>query len=153
MPIAFPVAIRIASRGLRRAQPSVVCAALLLAGCMAGQTQPISHSAARGEAGKIAPVLAAAAKRLAAGTPASAFAQGPVRADSEGRLQVYVYVSDLSSAAQAELAANGLKAGRAVAALHLVEGWVRPEHLPELAALPFVRRIAPPQYGRTRRLP
>ena len=85
-----------------------------------------------------------------AGRSPSEFHSGLVRADSHGRLQVYVYINKLSSDNIGALAEHGLENIMPSPALHVVQGWVKPQDLEALAALPFVTRITPPRYAQTR---
>ena len=131
--------------GVRHVRALTTLAAMLLSGCInMPATSPPASTA------RIAPALSAAARRLAAGAPASEYAQGPVRVDAHGRLQVYVSVNAVTAEHVQTLRAAGLSGARPSAALALVQGWVPPERLRDLAALPFVTRIAPPRYARTR---
>ena len=131
---------------IRCARPLAPLLAILLCGC-AGTTPAIPPA---GSAGRIAPALAVAAQRLAAGASASDYAQGPVHADARGRLQVYVYVDAVTPEHTQALREAGLEDAEASAAMGLVQGWVPPDRLQDLAALPFVTRIAPPRYARVR---
>ena len=113
-------------------------------------TQPAATGAAVVATGKIAPVLKVVAQQLAAGKSPSDFTHGPVRANSQGRLQVYIYVSSLSSGNLSILAEQGLADAMPSPALHLVQGWVKPHDLDRLAGLQFVTRITPPRYAQPR---
>ncbi len=123
------------------------CAALFcmffISGC-AGAPRPGDAPAA---AAKVSPSLTAAGARLESGVNPASFARGAVRADSAGRLQVYVYVDQLTPAVLAGLAAHGLVQAVPSPELHLVQGWVNPHNLLALADLPFVIRITPPRYA------
>lgn len=119
---------------------------IMLCGC-AGAAPAIPPA---GSAGRIAPALVIAAQRLAAGAPLSDYAQGPVRADAHGRLQVYVSVDAVTPEHTQALRNAGLAGAEPSAAMGLVQGWVSPGRLQDLAALPFVTRIAPPRYARVR---
>ncbi len=130
----------------RCVRPLTALLAIMLFGCVG--TAPAIPPA--GRTGRIAPALAVAAQRLAAGAPVSDYAQGPVRADAHGRLQVYVSVDAVTAQHVQALREAGLEDAEPSAALGLVQGWVSPERLPDLAALPFVTRIAPPRYARVR---
>ncbi|MDE1958238.1 MAG: hypothetical protein KGI40_04035 [Xanthomonadaceae bacterium] len=135
--------------GMRTVRCGRGCAALLtilLCGC-AGAAPAIPPA---GSAGRIAPALALAAQRLAAGAPLSDYAQGPVRADAHGRLQVYVSVDAVTPEHTQALRAAGLADAEPSAALGVVQGWLPPDRLGAIAALPFVTRIAPPRYARAR---
>jgi len=95
--------------------------------------------------GKIAPALLNAAQQLqrGGGLPAN----GPVRSDSQGRLQVYVHVSNTSPETLAALAGHGLQDIEISPNMHVVQGWVNPANLLDLAALASVMRITPPRYA------
>ncbi len=129
----------------RHVRALTAVAAIMLSGCASTPAMVPPRSAAR-----IAPALVAAARRLAAGAPASEYARGPVRVDERGRLQVYVSVDAVTADHVLALRDAGLSGARPSAALAIVQGWVPPDRLPEIAALPFVTRIAPPRYARVR---
>ncbi|MGA9851782.1 MAG: hypothetical protein WBR15_02495 [Gammaproteobacteria bacterium] len=100
---------------------------------------------------KIAPTLAAAARQLYASTAAAPLT-GLVRSDSKGRIQVYVYVTNTSLNVISELGAHKLQDVVISPTMQIAEGWVKPQDLDSLAALPFVIRITPPRYARQRSL-
>ncbi len=130
----------------RWVRPLSALLAILLFGCVG--TAPAIAPA--GRAGRIAPALVVAAQRLAAGAPASDDAPGPGRADTPGRLQVYVSVDAVTARHVQALRDAGLADAEPSAALGLVQGWVPPDRLQDLAALPFVTRVAPPRYAHVR---
>lgn len=125
------------------------CLALLLilslAGCARKNVQ--TNDNLPNATAKIAPALAAVAAKLEAGADPKSYAQGMVRADAQGRLQVYVHLNEITADELAALKAHGLINIVPSPALHVVQGWVKPENLTALAALPFVIRITPPSYG------
>lgn len=128
-----------------------ICAALALAGmlaagCVSSGPAPATIDAAA--AAKIAPVLQAAARQLQNGTALPA--HGPVRSDAQGRIQIYIYVSNTSSDTVTALVSNGLQETLVSPELKVVQGWAKPQDLTRLAELPVVVRIAPPQYARPR---
>lgn len=127
-----------------------VLGSVALAGACAGAVRPNQAALLAGGASGISPSLAAAARQLESGVDPGAFAQGRVRADSRGRLQVYVYVEPFTSAVLAALKTHGLEDAVSSPALRVVQGWVAPANLDGIAALPFVVRITPPQYAQTR---
>ena len=131
---------------VRCAHPLTALLAILLCGCV-GSAPAIAPA---GRADRIAPALVVAAQRLAAGAPPSDYARGPVRADAHGRLQVYVAVDAVTAQQVQALREAGLEDAEPSAALGLVQGWVAPDRLQDLAALRFVTRIAPPRYARVR---
>ncbi len=126
---------------------SLLLAVLLAAGCAgnvhAGDTASIATSI------KISPLLAVAARELQSGAGANPL-NGLVRSDARGRIQVYVYVDDTSAGAVSTLGANGLQNMLVNPAMHIAQGWVKPQNLDKLAALSFVTRITPPHYARPR---
>ncbi|MDE2140502.1 MAG: hypothetical protein KGJ17_08395, partial [Gammaproteobacteria bacterium] len=77
-------------------------------------------------------------------------ANGPVRSDARGRIQVYVHVSDTSTAAVTVLAGHGLQDTVVSPEMHIVQGWLSASDLVKLAALPFVTYITPPNYAKPR---
>ena len=97
---------------------------------------------------KIAQTLLNAAQQLRCGV--SLPANGPVRSDAQGRLQVYVHVSSTTPEAVAALASHGLQDAAVSPEMNIVQGWVSPANLVNLAALSFVTRITPPRYAHPR---
>lgn len=125
---------------------AVALAAMLATGC--ANTKPAAATVDSAAAAKIAPILQSAAQQLQNGTALPA--HGPVRSDAQGRIQIYVYVSNTSPDTVAVLVSNGLQETLVSPELKVVQGWANPQDLTRLAALPFVTRIAPPQYARPR---
>lgn len=97
---------------------------------------------------KIAPALLNAVQQLHSGT--SLPANGPVRNDAQGRIQIYVYVSNTLPETVSALAAQGLQGTEVSPEMNIVQGWINPSALVNLAALPFVTRITPPRYAQPR---
>lgn len=118
--------------------------AALATGCNGNQS--VRAETAVAPAGKIAPQLASVASRLENGSIQPPLT-GLVRSDAAGNIQVYVHVTDTSDAHLAELGKHGLQNMLASPALSIVQGWVKPQNLAGLAALPFVTRITPPRYA------
>lgn len=107
----------------------------------------VSAARSADAAAKIAPSVVAVATQLEAGADPAIYNQGSVRADSQGRIQVYVHIDKITDAELATLSAKGLVRAVPSQMLHVVQGWVKPENLNALAALPFVTTITPPVYG------
>ncbi|MGH8320929.1 MAG: hypothetical protein ACRESX_09795 [Gammaproteobacteria bacterium] len=99
---------------------------------------------------KITPVLASAARQLQSNDGRVPL-DGLVRSDSQGRIQVYVYVDTDPAEVMSALSARGLQDALASPVMHIVQGWVKPQDLSNLAALPFVTRITPPRYAQPRK--
>ncbi|MGH8282716.1 MAG: hypothetical protein ACRESE_02600 [Gammaproteobacteria bacterium] len=116
----------------------------LSAGCT-GDRQVDSPGSVAATA-KIAPILANAARQLGTGN-GQAQLDGPVRSDSQGRIQVYIYVVTTSAEVVSTLKAQGLQNVVVSPAMQIVQGWVKPKDLDKLATLPFVTRITPPTYA------
>ena len=93
--------------------------------------------------GKIAPAVAEAISRLESGQPLE---WRVARTDSDGRLEVYVHMTNMSADSLAALAAHGLKRATPSPAMGLVQGWIAPQDVSALAALAVVSRITLPQY-------
>lgn len=134
------------SRAARCGRTLTAVLTIMLCGCAA--SAPAVSPAS--DAGRIAPALSAAAQRLAAGAPASDYAQGPVHADARGRLQVYVYVDAVTPEHTQALRDAGLEDAEASVPMGVVQGWVPSGRLDAIAALSFVTRIAPPRYAHPR---
>lgn len=121
----------------------------LCMGCSSHQVvAPPSTSATTA---KISTALANAAQRLENGNIRSPLT-GPVRSDAQGNIQVYVHVTATSAEKLTVLGQHGLRHMLASPALRIVQGWVQPQKLVSLAALPFVVRITPPRYAIPRRV-
>lgn len=115
-------------------------ASLALAGCTAAPTS--SSAVAPTAQTKIAPSVETAAQALQKG---AALVPG-ARTDAQGRLQVYVYVTDTSAATLARLTQTGLAGTSSSAEMGVVQGWITPDGLSPLAALDCVRNITLPRY-------
>jgi hypothetical protein len=107
-----------------------------LAACRAAPTQ--SDSA------KIDPQVSAAAQALAQG------GQTGMRIDAQGRLLVYVYVTDTRTETLRQLADAGLTDPEASPEMSVVQGWIAPTSLGTLAALTCVKGIAAPRFAISR---
>lgn len=129
---------------LRFALASAMLATVLVNGCSRSLTEPQAPEPS--VTAKIAPSLATAADKLQSGAIQPPLT-GLVRSDAAGNIQVYVHVTDTSDVHLAELGKRGLQNMLASPALSIVQGWVKPQNLTELAALPFVTRITPPRYA------
>lgn len=121
-------------------------ALLLTVGC-AAESKPVPSPASLP---KIDPSLVVVAQQLENGVDPARFATGRVRADTAGRIQVYVYTEQQTPKMLQQLSEAGLQNMLASEAMRVVQGWVHPQQLNRLADLPFVRRIAPPVYGFTK---
>ncbi|HEY1992597.1 MAG TPA: hypothetical protein VGH71_09060 [Gammaproteobacteria bacterium] len=106
----------------------------LLAACQAG-TAPADQPSA-----KISPQLMQAAHAVMQGSPTSA------HTDAQGRLQVYVYVTDLSPDTLAKLDRSGLVEPQGNPQMSVVQGWIPPRDLDALAALDCVKNVTLPRY-------
>lgn len=119
---------------------SLACLGLalaLLAGCQSTAATPSA------QAGKIAPEVTAALSRLESG---QALDPRQARGDAEGRLEVYVYVTESSDATVQTLAAAGLKRPTP-SPMDLVQGWIAPQDIDALASAAAVIRITLPRYA------
>jgi hypothetical protein len=125
------------THGLRRAIALAATLALSLAACSSsGTTLDVT--------GKIAEPVSLAAARLESSQPLD---DHLARADAEGRLEIYVYLTGGSEDPTSVLASNGLEGIVFKKTLGLAQGWARPTDLKRLAALPIVKRITLPQYA------
>lgn len=127
-----------------RSTGTLACFSLILgitAGCHPASGDPTASSTS---VTKIDPELAAVADGLTHGMPVTA------RTDTNGRLQVYVYVSDTSSATLAQVAAAGLADSQPSPGMDVIQGWVSPKDLAAMAELTCVRRITLPRYAAPR---
>ena len=109
----------------------------LLAGCQSTVATPSAPDQ------KIATEVTAAVSKLKAGQTLD---PQRARSDAEGRLEVYVYVTEVSAATVQALAASGLKQPTP-SPMGLVQGWIAPGDLGALAAVPAVVRITLPRYA------
>jgi hypothetical protein len=122
----------------------------LTACAQSAPAQPDTVSTSAPISSKLSPRLQAAAQQLMAGRSPMEFQSGLVRADSQGRLQVYVYIDDFAPANLSALITHGLVDAMPSPSLLLVQGWVKPQDLDVIASLAFVSRITPPHYAQTR---
>lgn len=70
--------------------------------------------------------------------------------DTQGRIQVYVYVHHATAKIPAILQQAGLTHMVNVPELNVVEGWIVPSRIPALTRLSWVTRITLPRYARPR---
>ena len=110
----------------------------LLAACQAGTVTMAPFSF------KINPQVTVAAQALKHGETTSA------RTDAQGRLQVYVYVTELTSDTVSRVERAGLMGIEDSPEMNLVQGWVAPSDLDALAALSCVKTITLPRYTTSR---
>ena len=123
---------------------TLACLSLMLgiiAGCHSASRDPAASAA---DTAKIDPQLAAAAGDLAHGAPAA------VHTDTQGRLLVYVYVTDTSAATLGKVADAGLADGQPSSGMGVIQGWITPTKLGTLAGLACVERITLPLYASPR---
>ena len=69
------------------------------------------------------------------------------RSDADGRLDIYVYVTDTSADSLAALTAVGLRNTVSSPSMGIIQGWIAPGDVSALAALSVVTRITLPQYA------
>lgn len=123
-------------KALRYIASIALCLALL-AGCQSTVAMP------SGPAQKIAPEVTAAVTQLVSG---QALDPRQARSDAAGRLEVYVYVTEVSDTTVHALTDSGLK-DPTPSPMGLVQGWIAPGDIAALAALPVVTRITLPRYA------
>ncbi len=75
-----------------------------------------------------------------------------LRVDPQGDVHCYVYVDadGTTDASIQRLSEAGLRPELTAKQMNVVQGWLPAERLEQVAALPFVRRITPPDYAVTR---
>lgn len=98
---------------------------------------------------KIAPVLAAVARRVRTASKASteaARSTALVHVNAAGELQAYVHVTRIAPDVENALHQAGAQVERASAALGVYQVWAAPAALERIATLPAVTRITPPAY-------
>lgn len=98
-----------------------------------------------GDVAKIAPQVSAAMQALASRTALAP----PAHSDDQGRLEVYVHVTEPSDELVKQLTALGLANAILSRDLNVVEGWLAPRDLDRIARLAVVTRITLPRYART----
>ena len=125
----------------RKALACLSLAVGIVAGCHSVSHDPTASAA---DLAKIDPELAAAAGALSHGMP------GAPRTDGQGRMQVYVYVTDASAATLADVAGAGLAESQPSPGMGVIQGWVAPTDLATLARLACVKRITLPRYASPR---
>ncbi len=109
---------------------------------------PSLEAGATPDSAKIAPALQVALQGLDQGKTTGR----PHRwvQDTQGRIQVYAYVSHATGGILATLQQAGMTHIVNVPELNVVEGWVAPSRIPALTRLPWVTRITLPRYARSR---
>ena len=115
----------------------IALALALLAGCQGTVATPPTLDQ------KIATEVTAALSQLKTG---QALDPQHARSDAKGRLEIYVYVTEVSETTVQVLAAAGLKRPTA-SPMGLVQGWIAPGDLGALTSLPVVVRITLPRYA------
>ncbi len=124
----------------------LACAlALMLTGCVRPEAVSETSVSPKGS-GSVSPRLEAARSALAEGSTVDP----TVKLDERGRMQVYVHCSRLEKADEMSLKTAGLNIQLANSSAGIVQGWVAPEHLADLAELEFVTRVTEPSYGAPR---
>ena len=122
-------------------------AALVLALLASACSQAAPDMSPVGASDKVAAAVTRAVSRLEAGLPLDG---QQARSDSDGRLEIYVYVRDTSADCLAALTAAGLRSAVPSPAMGVVQGWIAPRDVSALAALDVVTRITLPQYAQHR---
>ncbi len=123
------------------------CLGLLSACAVAVPTSAPAGSSAIPDSAKVAPALQMALQGLDQGKSANL---KRVAEDTQGRIQVYVYVRRAPGEVLARLQQAGLTHMVNVPELNVVEGWVIPSRIPALTKLSWVTRISLPRYARPR---
>ena len=113
-------------------------AIMFVAACQATAASPSASSP------KIAQEVTTALSQLGSG---QALAPQKARSDADGRLQVYVYMTDFSAASLQALRSAGLKRPEPSPSMGVVQGWIAPGDVGALAALDVVTRITLPRYA------
>lgn len=79
---------------------------------------------------------------------AAALSSQQVKVDAEGNIQCYVHLSDLSKKNIAAVKAKAAKVELMDETAKIIQAWIPHHAIPDLAALQFVTKISPPDYGR-----
>ena len=115
----------------------IVLAMALLSGCQSTVATPSDP------APKVAREVTSALAQLESG---QALDPARARSDAAGRLEVYVYVTEVTAGTVKALSAAGLK-NLTPSPMGLVQGWIAPGDIGTLAAVPAVTRITLPRYA------
>ncbi len=75
-----------------------------------------------------------------------------VRLDSAGRLEVMIQTTEITAQVLKELEAHGCSIEIYDAAQNLVQVWISPRQIGEVASLPFIKFLDLPDYGVTNQL-
>lgn len=70
-----------------------------------------------------------------------------LRVGSDGLVQCYVVLSELTDANEQSLREQGMRVELADLDMKIVQGWIPPDELLAISQLPFVLQITPPDYG------
>jgi hypothetical protein len=113
------------------------------------ETYPIPNVSSR-----VLLVLSQLATRTgeATGMPPWSHTPTGARVDGAGRLEVMIQTTETTAEVLKELETRGSSIEIYDAAQNLVQAWISPERIREIAALPFVRFLDLPNYGVTDRL-
>jgi hypothetical protein len=108
---------------------------------------------------KVSPLLKAVKEKLkdhqittkiAGGVDVSGLSNSMVRVDEDGNIHTYIRVHSLGNLEEAQLESCGVKIEIVKEEYGIVQAWIPPDRLDEVAQLSFVRRIVPPGYAVTR---
>lgn len=72
-----------------------------------------------------------------------------VRVDNDGNIQCYIYLDDFTDENINELKSNISQTEITNEAAKVVQAWIAHEKVVEIAKFNFVKRITPPEYGKT----
>jgi len=88
--------------------------------------------------------------RIAEGIDVSGLSNSMVKVDEDGNIHTYIRVHSLGNLEEAQLESCGVKIEIVNEEYGIVQAWIPPDRLDEVAQLGFVQRIVPPGYAVTR---
>lgn len=88
------------------------------------------------------------AQPTAASFNASSVSNSQVKVDSAGNIQCYIFLTEINEKNVAAVKTKAARFELMDETAQIIQAWIPHRAIPELAALPFVIRISPPDYGR-----
>ncbi len=79
---------------------------------------------------------------------AASLSSTQVKVDVAGNIQCYIYLADISEENVAAVKAKVAKLELMDETTKIIQAWIPHQAIPDLAALQFVTKISPPDYGR-----
>jgi hypothetical protein len=85
--------------------------------------------------------------KVSEGASASSLSTSRVRVDQQGNLHCYIYLTQMTEDNIAAIKARITKFERVDETSKIIQGWLSPQQIDEIARLEFVKQITPPDYA------